>query len=1540
VPTSPVNSKTRKVTPSGPAAAPAPPAAPRGQDKPGTKAPKSFSKQEQNLVQLSAPLKARTLEELSALAKQLRDEADGIEPAPASDPGTPPMPAAKPAGPRLSYQPRQFQPDPKAAKPWLTECGITLEDVKDANLLKTGAGAGLDTDHPFTRKYPHLEVESITRFKELGGKPTLEKVELDKLFKPTLEDAALVVRFHKAFGKPDQFHGKFIEHWKAEIDGENLQTSNADTVKFFDAAAALLSGTESKNTGKGEAAGEGRRAALGDIIEQTQQLRTQLMDEVLSLAQKAWEAGSEEPFSHALDAALAEALGTKLPRLFNTLAKAHPKLTEEVGILLQEGCGFPSFRAWLDAQQPDLAFGETIPPPTFQAALAIPADKQPLIDKLARLGKVGDASDLMLLKQTLSCIDAGLLGELAKAGYTLDVARDNVTNGQKNISGRKTGSGIVADHADGVHSVDKDGSRSITIRSFMRDGKLAFNVSTLMHEIGHAVDLVLRAAKDPLHVDAKFADAFAAEHKNFSRAYFHEQREFMAEFFALYAMDREQAARKFPRASAAFDTLKLPAKLVDGQALVELHESMVTRAPVTASPDPVKVLEEHHKINQARASQQKVLEPQVIELDGEPAATLAVAKELGSRWVTLRAPTVSPFGVNDGFVRVSAATFNDPNQLNAVLDDLTGSNGAVLYLDELDAINRGSPGFAVLKAFQQRSGDLCPLVLSGPGSERKAFRSELGAVLTKTVAIEPLTAEQIAELVRREVNNDGYELSEQAAAALLGRTRGGDYASAMELWRSIKQTQQDRKVGISDEIAEQPRTVGWVLQRDVDGAKVSTKRDAFAELDKMIGLGGVKTELQRLIGNQRVNLRREQLGLDAQQRRRLNLLFSGNPGTGKTTVAQLLSELALEYRLTKRSGVAIISATELAKGGPQKLFDLFRKNRDGVIFIDEFHQLADPNTEGGKAILNALIPLLTDKEYEDTIFIGAGYPDKLRLLMDVDPGLRRRFTDIPFDDYSTEELGLIGDKVLKDKGLWASDEVRATILQRVVSLQRSTKYPGNAGDVVKIVDEVADRMQSRLAGRADIDSMEARELQTIQVEDVVLPPKYTVDDVMGEIMDLEGLDEAKSRLWGLVGTVELNREQGLDPLTNVQPYFILEGPAGCGKTTLARLIGKLFYALDIIPADDIVEITGGKMVGAYIGNSSALAVEAACQSAWGKTLFVDEIGGATTSGDYSLQSAKEVLTQTLNYRGKFVMVLADYPVNVDRFLALDQGLPRRFPNRLRLESMTADGATRRLRKLLDARGIDYSAVDSQIEQRMPELAALAAWASGGDVGTLEEKLWTAQSAARIEARKQGKPFDLKTLSKEVFQRAFDELKVDIQRRPDPNRKADAFGQAFAYANQSQAATGKKDATATADPLSSEDHSLLATLGEVDQQFGAKFNDPAELARQEADPQSDYNKAVAAKLGVTPEEAKAVREAVKIKVKRLVEVMEAKEVKKFVYHCPYCGGINSPSCAYINYPMEWKLEKSLRKPWTETVYEKKKVEQVVEETVSGRVVDWT
>lgn len=275
--------------------------------------------------------------------------------------------------------------------------------------------------------------------------------------------------------------------------------------------------------------------------------------------------------------------------------------------------------------------------------------------------------------------------------------------------------------------------------------------------------------------------------------------------------------------------------------------------------------------------------------------------------------------------------------------------------------------------------------------------------------------------------------------------------------------------------------------------------------------------------------------------------------TGKTTVAKLFSDALTRIGYLKNNKFKEVRVQDLLTGGKpeENVKKLFEANKGGVIFLDEMHQLKD-SPEGRLAFW----AMMGHPEYADMVFIGAGSKGEMRdLIRDVDDGAERRFNSVPFYDYSKDELGKILDKMTVDKQRVIYAPNREAALMRLERERRTMKNFGNAGSVSSMI-EVAIKKQTARLSEGDVELTKEALIGLIP-EDFAAEKVLSPEEVGNEIDALEGLDTLKKELRTLCASIEYNREMGNDPLDSFEPYFILDGPPGTGKTTMARLIVKL-----------------------------------------------------------------------------------------------------------------------------------------------------------------------------------------------------------------------------------------------------------------------------------------------------------------------------------------------------------------------------------------------
>jgi SpoVK/Ycf46/Vps4 family AAA+-type ATPase len=493
--------------------------------------------------------------------------------------------------------------------------------------------------------------------------------------------------------------------------------------------------------------------------------------------------------------------------------------------------------------------------------------------------------------------------------------------------------------------------------------------------------------------------------------------------------------------------------------------------------------------------------------------------------------------------------------------------------------------------------------------------------------------------------------------------------------------------------------------------------DIFERMNQLIGLTEIK---QKVRDHARylefLNLRKEK-GFKETDRIDIHSVFTGNPGTGKTTVAKMMGLLYKKMGLLSKGHVVEADRAELVgeyigQTAP-KVKEMIEKARGGVLFVDEAYALARTNDDSkdfGREVIEILVKEMSNGK-GDLAVIVAGYPKEMKHFIQSNPGLRSRFKHFyDFPDYLPQELIQIAEVSATLKEIKFTPESFIILKEIIVSAYRDRdKSFGNARYVMDLLDKAKLNMALRIMNRKNPTRLTHSELSEIQVADVIslkpkinqMLPEIPVDDALLEmaLSDLDkmiGIENIKTQIREMTSLVRYYRETGKNVLAAFSMHTVFVGNPGTGKTTVARILARIYKALGILERGHIVETDKQGLVAGYEGQTPIKTSEK-IDEALGGVLFIDEAYSLTdrgSQGHFGNEAIQTILKRMEDMRGQFFVFVAGYPDNMEIFLKANPGLSSRFDKTLRFNDYTPAELEAIAVSMLDKEGYKLSVKSS------------------------------------------------------------------------------------------------------------------------------------------------------------------------------------------------------------------------------------------------------
>jgi SpoVK/Ycf46/Vps4 family AAA+-type ATPase len=522
-----------------------------------------------------------------------------------------------------------------------------------------------------------------------------------------------------------------------------------------------------------------------------------------------------------------------------------------------------------------------------------------------------------------------------------------------------------------------------------------------------------------------------------------------------------------------------------------------------------------------------------------------------------------------------------------------------------------------------------------------------------------------------------------------------------------------------------------------------------------VGIEPVKREVEALVAEAKaVRLRRE-AGMPATWRPR-HLVFAGNPGTGKSSVAGIIGRIYADLGVLASGHLVEVERADLlgdyAGESVQRVRRTVEQAHGGVLVVRDAHTLvsAAPDLVRGREALDVLLSTV-QAHSEDLVVVLTGPEAELNGLLKSHPDLAAYFPrTVRFPDLTPDEMAEVFAGKAEDAGF----ALAPGVLDKVRSLAQSAPREhgaGNARTMIALLDRAVALQGRRVLADGIVDETES--LDEILLADVPDTLTRAAGDVPGdplaEIERLVGLTEIKQEVARLAAEARadrLRRDADIVPAAPAR-HMVFMGNPGTAKTTIARLIAAVYARLGLLSSGHLVEVTRADLVAEFVGQT-APRVRGVVERALGGVLFLDEAYALSAAGgdrrDFGHEAISELLRLMEEHRGDLVVIVAGYDAEMEDFLKANPGLRGRFPKVLRFPDysddelvtifevmaadagfMLAEGVVDTLRGLVAAHRRDASFGNARLVRNLLE-AAISRQAlritSGGDVDTAEVRL--------------------------------------------------------------------------------------------------------------------------------------------------------------------------------------------------------------------------
>lgn len=585
------------------------------------------------------------------------------------------------------------------------------------------------------------------------------------------------------------------------------------------------------------------------------------------------------------------------------------------------------------------------------------------------------------------------------------------------------------------------------------------------------------------------------------------------------------------------------------------------------------------------------------------------------------------------WMEIPAAQLFDPsNGFASINDTLSENRRSMIYISDAEDLSMkgllSQTGIEIL-ATKLKTEPTVTVVLSGRRDELIQLVNSCQAAKDTFIYkfhFDDFKPEALVKIAAEYAESHGYRFTEGALHELFNyfsyeyKMRGSEFGNIHLVHHTVDDVILPALIQrmVNDEQVEGDKEEATTITTD-DIPKVRHRdpKKAIERLESLVGLENIKKSIMAHASLVNLNKRRMELGL-FNHMPPMHMVFTGNPGTGKTTVAELIGEIYY--------GMGVLSSGHLVEVDRSKLVGQFigdtEKNTlnaiksaaGGVLFIDEAYNLFVEDQDRhdfGHRVIETLLTYLS-MEQTNMIVILAGYTIEMEHLLQSNPGLKSRFSYIfHFNDYTPEQLMKIGGFVMKKEQYEITPEAEKKLTQYVINAySNKDEHFGNGRFITrllttKIIPNVSDRLYNM-----DPNSITAKDLVTITEADVpdiedrrkmLSWDSAIIDNALEHLNELAGLEYVKKALNEYVVMLRANFVNKT-PMTGSHMTWHFLGNTGTGKSTVAEILCHIMQGAGLLPTNHFSILNIEEFANA---NNPTAIIEKALLKATDGMLFLD-----------------------------------------------------------------------------------------------------------------------------------------------------------------------------------------------------------------------------------------------------------------------------------------------------------------------------------------------